>query len=262
MILEGPAVWLFASVAFAWGLAVGSFANVAIYRVPAGLSVVRPRSSCPRCSTPIAWYDNIPILSFVLLGGKCRHCKEPISIRYPIVELAVAALFTATAFRFGVRAELPAFLIFTAALVMLSAIDLEHRRLPNKILGPASIIAIALFSVGAFSTGRWESLRDSLLGAAVYGLPMFALALLYPKGMGLGDVKFAGYLGFHLGWLGLTHVLVGAVAGFLSGGLTGTILLASGRSGRKDPIPFGPFMAFGALLAVFLGRPILRLWLG
>lgn len=259
---EAPGVWVFAPAVFVWGLAVGSFANVAIYRVPLGMSVVRPRSACPSCATQIVWYDNIPVFSFVFLGGKCRHCGSRISARYPLVEAMVGLLWVGTFLRFGLSADLAVFFPFVTALVILSAIDAEHRRLPNKVLGPATVIAVVLLAIAAAATGRWESLGNAGLGAAAYGLPMFTLAFAYPKGMGLGDVKLAGYLGLHLGWLGLTHVLLGAVIGFFAGGFTGIVLLATGRRGRKDMIPFGPFMAAGALVAVFFGGQILRLWLG
>lgn len=242
------------------GLAFGSFANVVVHRVPRSESIVVPGSACPSCGTPLAWYDNIPLLSFLVLRGRCRHCHATISVRYPLVEGLVGVLWALTALVVGLRPELPAFLAFVTVLVMLGAIDLEHRRLPNRILGPASIVAGVLLLAAAPFSG-WTPLLMALAGAAAYGGPMLLLGLAFPAGMGGGDIKLAGYIGLHLGWLGLLHVLVGAMAGFIVGGVVGVALLVAGRKGRKDPVPFGPAMAVGALVALFAGEVILRFWL-
>ena len=164
--------------------------------------------------------------------------------------------------RFGLVAELPAFLAMGTALIILSAIDFEHRRLPNKILGPAAIVSLGLLTLAAGLTSDWERFLFGLVGGLAYALPLFLLAVAVPKGMGGGDIKLAAYLGLHLGWLGLAHVGVGAILGFLFGAVAGVALIAAGKKGRKDPIPFGPFMALGALVAVFFGEPIVRAWLG
>lgn len=242
------------------GLAFGSFANVVVHRVPRSESIVVPGSACPSCGTPLAWYDNIPLLSFLVLKGRCRHCHATISVRYPLIEGLVGVLWALTALVVGLRPELPAFLAFVTVLVMLGAIDLEHRRLPNRILGPASIVAGVLLLAAAPFSG-WTPLLMALAGAAAYGGPMLLLGLAFPAGMGGGDIKLAGYIGLHLGWLGLLHVLVGAMAGFIVGGVVGVALLVAGRKGRKDPVPFGPAMAVGALVALFAGEVILRFWL-
>lgn len=172
----------------------------------------------------------------------------------------MGVLWALTALVVGLRPELPAFLAFVTVLVMLGAIDLEHRRLPNRILGPASIVAGVLLLAAAPFSG-WTPLLMALAGAAAYGGPMLLLGLAFPAGMGGGDIKLAGYIGLHLGWLGLLHVLVGAMAGFIVGGVVGVALLVAGRKGRKDPVPFGPAMAVGALVALFAGEVILRFWL-
>ncbi|MGH9197542.1 MAG: prepilin peptidase [Acidimicrobiia bacterium] len=244
------------------GLAFGSFANVAIHRVPAGVSLSRPGSACPHCGTPIEWYDNIPVLSWIVLRGRCRNCKGPISIRYPIVELGTGLLWAAVAYRLGLVWELPAFLAFTTTLVILSVIDLEHKRLPNRVLGPSSLIAVVLLGAAAAATQNWVSAVFALGGALIYGLLILVIALIYPAGMGGGDVKFAPYLGFHLGWLGLGAVAVGVLTGFIAGGLAGVVLVVVRRAGRKDMLPFGPFMALGSMCAVLFGDELLRLWLG
>ncbi|MGH2706203.1 MAG: prepilin peptidase [Actinomycetota bacterium] len=240
----------------------GSFANVAIYRLPRGLSIVSPCSACPRCTRPITWYDNLPLFSYLFLRGRCRHCGERISGRYPLVEAAVGALWVLLFLRIGWQAELPAFLAFGTVLVILSAIDLEHRRLPNRVLGPAAVLGLVLLVGAGGLSGDWFRMLQSLLGAAAYGVPMFLIALAVPAGMGGGDVKFAPYLGLHLGWFGLSTVFVGAFLAFLLGGISGIVLILLKRKGRKDALPFGPFMALGALTAVLVGGSLVRLWLG
>jgi leader peptidase (prepilin peptidase)/N-methyltransferase len=260
MLDERLLIGIFAAVT---GAVFGSFSNVVIYRIPRYKSIFTPsRSFCPNCESLIAWYDNIPILSFLLLGGKCRKCNAPISPRYLVVEGAVAALWALIALRFGLVAELPAFLAMSTALVILSAIDFEHRRLPNKVLGPAAVIAVVLLLLAAGLSGEWSRLVRGVIGALAYGLPLFLIAVVVPKGMGGGDIKLGAYLGLHLGWIGLGHVAVGAILGFFTGSIAGVALMAAGKKGRKDPIPFGPFMALGALLAIFIGDRIVSIWLG
>lgn len=224
--------------------------------------MVHPGSHCPNCGRSIAWFENIPLFSYIALRGRCRSCSEPISIRYPLVEALTGAACVAVAFRIGLKPELPAFLVFVITLVILSAIDLEYRRIPNKVLGPASAIGTVLLGVAALASGAPGSLMRMGIGALAYGVPMLLIALIAPSGMGMGDVKLAAYLGGHLAWFGLLHVLVGAFAGFFIGSLIGVILIALGRKSRKDGIPFGPSMAAGAVVALLLAPPILKLWLG
>ena len=168
----------------------------------------------------------------------------------------------AIVWRIGVHPELPAYLAFATALVILSAIDIEHHRLPNKVLGAASVAAALLFGGAAAIGGRWVNLEHAALGAVFYGLPMLVIGLAAPSAMGGGDVKFAPYLGFHLGWLGLRIVLAGGLLGLVAGGLGGAAALLVGGKGMKDPIPFGPFMAAGALAAILLGHSILSVYVG
>jgi len=246
---------------FILGLILGSFANVVIHRTPKGLSLIRPGSACPKCSRELSWLENIPVFSYLFLRGRCRGCGERISLRYPMVELLTGLLWVMVTLRIGLRAELAAYLLFATVLVILSAIDLEVRRIPNRILAPAFIAALPLLAVAASVSHNFTRLGIALLGAVLFAVPMLVLALIAPGGMGMGDVKLAGYLGLHLGWLGLLNVLTGAMAGFTIGAVAGVGLIAIGRKGRKDSIPFGPSMAAGALLIVFAGGPILRVWL-
>lgn len=164
----------------------------------------------------------------------------------------------------GLRPELPAFLAMGAILVVLSVIDIEQRRIPNRILGPAAIAAVVLLSAAAAFSNEADgtTLVRALMGALAYGVPMLGLAIAAPSGMGMGDVKLAAYLGLHLGWLSLVHVVVGAFAGFLVGSLAGLSLMAAQKKGRKETIPFGPSMAVGAFIAVFWGNELIKMWLG
>jgi leader peptidase (prepilin peptidase)/N-methyltransferase len=251
-----------AAIAFVVGTVFGSFANVVIYRVPRGMSIVTPGSACPSCGAHISWWDNLPILSYLFLRARCRNCGSRISARYPLIEFAVGSVWLVLSLRFGFTPVLPAFLAMGTTLVILSAIDLEHRRIPNRVLVPASILACLLLVGAAVISSDYRSLGNGALGAMGYGLPLLAVALFAPGGMGGGDIKLAVYLGAHLGWLSLPHVAVGAFLAFLVGGTVALGLLVAGRKGRKDPIPFGPFMAAGALVATLSGQQLANLWLG
>ncbi|HEX2040141.1 MAG TPA: prepilin peptidase [Acidimicrobiales bacterium] len=244
------------------GLVVGSFLNVVIHRVPAGESVVRPRSRCPHCGTQLVGRDNVPVLSWLLLRGRCRTCGTSISPRYPLVELLTAVLFAAIALRFPDDAELPAYLVLTAGLVALSAVDLERFLLPNRILYPTLAMTAALLVVAAVVDGDGRALRDAALGGAIAFALLFAIHVVSPKGMGFGDVRLAGLLGVALGWLGLGHVFLGLFLGFLLASVLGVALIALRLRSRKDRLPFGPFLALGAFVAFFVGRPILDWYLG
>lgn len=243
------------------GLAVGSFLNVVVARVPRGESVRHPRSRCPACGARLRPRDNVPVLSWVFLRGRCRDCSAAISVRYPTLELLTAALFAAAALRFGPRWELPAYLYLVAVGVALAAIDLEIHRLPDRLTLPSYAVGVTLLGVGSLAAGDVTSLWRALLGMAAGVAVYFALAIAYPGGMGLGDVKLAGVLGLYTAWLGWGSWAVALFAGFLLGGLVAITLVALGRAGRKTAVPFGPFMVVGALVAVFGGEPIARLWL-
>jgi leader peptidase (prepilin peptidase)/N-methyltransferase len=244
------------------GLAVGSFLNVVVHRVPKGESVVRPRSRCPRCGAEIAGRDNVPVLSWLLLRGRCRHCGEPISARYPAVEVATAALFAVVAAAIGAEWALPAFLVWTAALVALSAIDLDTYRLPTPIIYVTGAICAPLLAAAAVLDGDARGIAEAAAGAAIGFAVLFVIHLVSPRGMGFGDVRLAGLLGLLLGWIELPMVGVGLFLGFLLASLVGVGLLLARRRGRKDRVPFGPFLAAGALVAVLVGDEILRVYLG
>ena len=239
------------------GLLVGSFLNVVVHRVPRKESVVKPRSRCPGCGTELAARDNVPVVSWLLLKGRCRTCGEPISPRYPLVELGTAAVFAATAVRLGVDAALPAFLVVMAGLVAISAVDLELFIVPNRILYPTLFAAAPLLMAAAAVDGDWNGARTAAIGGALgWGL-LLVIHLVSPAGMGFGDVRLAGLIGMMLGWLSLGHVLVGLFLAFASAAVLGVGLIALGVKGRKDKVPFGPFLAAGALMSVLFGSPIL-----
>lgn len=245
------------------GLAIGSFLNVVIWRVPRKESVVRPPSHCPQCETPIRPADNVPVLSWLLLRGKCRHCGNPIPVRYPLVEASNGVLFAVVAVRFGASWELPAYLVLTAALLAISIIDLEHFIVPDRITAPLTVSALALLGLAALAEGNggWR-LGRTLLGGVAYCAFLLVLNLLYPKGMGFGDVKLAFPLGLYLGWLGWGQVFLGGFLAFLLGAVVGVGLIATKIKTRKDVVPFGPFLALGAMLTILWGDPILRWYTG
>ncbi len=244
-----------------YGLAIGSFLNVVVYRVPAGLSVNRPRSHCPQCEANISWYDNIPVVSWILLRGECRRCTTRISTRYPAVELFTALLFAVVGWSTGWSPELPAMLAFAAVLVALSVIDIDTKTLPNKIIYPATAAAIVLLAGAAVLGGEPERLIWIGAGGALgFGI-LFVIWFVAPGGMGYGDVRLSGYLGLHLGYLGLGHVAVGLFLGFLSGAVGGLLLMVVAGRSRTSTIPFGPYLALGAIVSILYGDSILDAYL-
>ena len=251
--------WLLAAFCAVFGLLIGSFLNVVIWRVPRGESVVRPPSACPRCAQQIRPRDNVPVLSWLLLRGRCRDCAEPISARYPLVELASGALFAAMAWRFGFSLLLLAFLYLAAVGLALALIDFDTKRLPNVLTLPSYPVAALLLTTAALASGQ----PKSLLYMACGGAAMFAFYYLlwFLGGMGYGDVKLAGVLGGYLGYLGLADWIIGTFAGFLVGGVVSVLLLARGKAGRKSRIPHGPFMLIGALVAVLAAEPLAQAYL-
>ncbi len=213
-----------------------------------------PPSACPRCGARIRARDNVPVLSWLLLRGRCRDCGAPISARYPLVEAATGVLFAAVGWWAGLSAELPAFLYLAAIGVALTMIDLDTHRLPNAIVLPAYPVALVLLAVASWANDDWAALGRGAIGAAaLYGF-YFALMVLRPGGMGFGDVKLAGVLGLYLGWLGWSSLVVGAFAAFLVGGIVSIGLLLSGRATRKSGIPFGPYMLLGAGIGIVAGE--------
>lgn len=237
------------------GLAVGSFLNVVIYRVPRDESLVRPGSHCPHCGSAVRNRHNVPVFGWLMLRGRCADCAAPISARYPLVEAGTAALFVAVAAKFGFSWELPAYLYLAAVAVALAAIDIDLMRLPDKIVLPSYAVAPLLLLPAVIAEHSWDAALRALAAAALLFAGYFVLAVL-PKGMGFGDVKLAPLLGFYLGWLGWGSVVVGAFAGFLLGGVAGALLLAARAATGKTRIPFGPYMLAGAFLAVFAAAPI------
>jgi leader peptidase (prepilin peptidase) / N-methyltransferase len=236
----------FLLTAFA-GLAVGSFLNVVAYRVPLGLSLVHPPSRCPGCETPVRPYDNIPVLSWLVLRGRCRDCDAPISARYPVVEGATAALWLAVAVAADDRLHLVLGLLLVTALVPVTLIDLERRLIPNAITLPAAIAAVAaalLLDPGA--------LPEHLLAGAGAGGFFLLAALAYPRGMGMGDVKLAAVLGLYLGRAVAPAIFIALIAGVAVG--AGVIAAKGAAEGRRTAVPFGPFLAFGAVVALFVGE--------
>ncbi len=243
------------------GLLVGSFLNVVIWRVPRGESVVRPSSHCPSCGAAVRRRDNVPVLSWLALRGRCRDCRGAISPRYAAVELSTAALFAVLALRFGFSLALPAYLYLAAVSVALALIDLDVRRLPDVLTLPSYVVGAVLLALASLGEqDPWAFLR-ALLGMAALFAVYFLLAFAHPGGMGWGDVKLAGVLGLYTAWLGWGPWAVGLFAGFFLGGVVAVGLLLAGRAGRKSAVPFGPFMLCGALLTVLVGEPLTRLWL-
>lgn len=238
------------------GLLVGSFLNVVAWRVPQGESIVHPPSYCPNCGRTLKARDNVPVLSWLLLRGKCRYCGHPISVRYPLVEVLTAGVFLSLAAIVGVGWALPAYLWLGGAGVALAVIDIQHRRLPNSITLPSYAVVGALLLLPAGLEGAWPDYLRAWLGALALGGAYLLLVLIYPKGMGMGDVKLAGVLGLALGWFGWPAVIVGGFLAFVLGSIGGVAVMTATRGGRETKIPFGPYMLVGALLGLWLGQPI------
>jgi leader peptidase (prepilin peptidase)/N-methyltransferase len=245
----------------ALGLAVGSFLNVVIWRVPRGESVASPPSACPSCGHPIRARDNVPLLSWVLLRGRCRDCAEPISARYPIVEALTAVLFVVMALRFGWDPVLPAYLYLAAVGLALALIDLDTKRLPNVLTLPSWAVAAVLLGGAAIVDSDGEAALRALVGAVAVGAFYFGVWFIYPAGMGFGDVKLAPVIGAYLGWVSYGATVVGAFLGFLYGALVGVGVILFAAGGRKTKVPFGPFMLAGCLTGVLAGDAIARAYL-
>jgi leader peptidase (prepilin peptidase)/N-methyltransferase len=238
-----------AALFFAPGLALGSFLNVVAARVPARRSVVRPPSACMSCGTEIRARDNVPVLSWLLLRGKCRDCGVRIHWRYPAVELATALLVVGCVARFGLSPRAGVAAIFCAALVAITATDIEHMLIPNRIVLPAAA-AVLVGMTAVQPSIQWLA---AALGASGF---LLALALAYPRGMGMGDIKLALLLGAGLGWSVPVAIMLGTLVALVVGG----VLVA--RKGRGTKIPFGPFLSLGAVVALFTGNALLDAYLG
>lgn len=246
-------------LAFILGGCIGSFLNVCIYRIPLSKSIVYPGSMCPRCGTPIRFYDNIPILSYLWLKGRCRHCQSPVSLRYPMVELLTALLFTAVVHRFGISLEAGIYMAFTAAMVTITFIDIDHRIIPDRISLPG--IPLCFLAALALPDMGWKA---ALLGILVGGGTLFVVAWGYSmltgkEGMGGGDIKLLAMIGALLGWQGVVFTIFLAS---LLGTAVGLGVMLYSRSNMKLAVPFGPFLAAGALAYIFGGTELVGWYFG
>ncbi|HEY7816731.1 MAG TPA: prepilin peptidase [Vicinamibacteria bacterium] len=248
--MEPAPPWLLPVFAVLFGLVWGSFLNVVIHRLPSGESLVSPRSRCPSCRKPVAAYDNIPVLSFVLLGGRCRHCGARISLRYPLIEASVGVLSLIAFLRHGLSLEYAVELAFVAAMIALIFIDFDHQILPNSITLPGTAIGLALAGPRSGIT-----FRDALLGALLGAGLLFLVAEVYLRlrkveGLGMGDVKMMGMVGAFVGWKG---VLLTLFLGSLSGTLVGLVVMATSKADLRTKLPFGTFLGMGAVATVYAG---------
>ena len=243
---------------FVLGAVIGSFLNVCIFRVPAGESIVSPPSRCPACGTPLRYCDNVPIVSYLLLRGRCRACGSAISARYPAVEALTGLLFALLLYRFGPLPAVVVYASFVAALIVISFIDLDHQIIPDAISLPGIVVGLLLSALG-----YGPPLIDSAVGVLVGGGLLWAVAIGYHaatgrEGMGGGDIKLLAMIGAFLGW---QNTLVTLVLGSLGGALIGIGLILVRGDDSRVPIPFGPFLAIGALCALFFGDPLLHWYL-
>jgi leader peptidase (prepilin peptidase) / N-methyltransferase len=243
--------------AFVFGLALGSFLNVCIYRIPLKKSIVHPPSSCPNCGAAIRFYDNIPVISYIVLLGRCRHCRAPISFRYPLVELITGLLSVALFIHFGLSPKYVFLFLFTVALIAIAFIDLEHKIIPDVISLPGILVGLAF----SFFPSAGVSPLDALIGAAGGAAFLLLVGVAFEKvtgreGMGGGDVKLLAMIGAWMGWKALPYIIL---ISSLSGAVIGGVSLAVSRQGVRSRIPFGPFLALGALVFLFFGDDI-ALW--
>ena len=236
-------------VAALFGAVIGSFLNVVAHRVPLGESLVSPGSRCPECGSPVKPYDNIPVVSWLLLRGRCRNCGVRISPRYPLVELATALVFAAVVAVRGFDDDLVLELPFVAALIALAAIDYDHKLLPNKIVYPLAAYGV----IATLLVDRDDLVENLIAGAGAFAF-LLAAVIAYPRGMGMGDVKLAGAMGLYLG----LSVIPALVAAFLSGSVVGIFIIArEGAAGRKKAVPFGVFLALGGIVGVLAGPELI-----
>ena len=236
------------------GLAVGSFLNVCIHRLPLKQSVVHPGSRCPSCGYELRWYDNLPVLSYVFLRGRCRSCRKGISLQYPVIEVVTAVMFLAHWYAFGPTALLAARLVFGCALIVLFMIDLEHQILPNAITLPGIVVGLA-FSVVA-PPGPFDALVGTVLGGGVlYGIAFAYYLWRKEEGMGMGDVKMLAMIGAFLGW---QAVLVTLVLSSFAGAVIGVLMMIGQRGTMRYALPFGTFLSLGALAAMLVGERLVH----
>lgn len=244
-----------------FGLCIGSFLNVVIYRLPRKESIAHPPSACPGCGSQLARRDLVPVFSWLFLRGKCRSCAAPISGRYPAIELLTAVLFGVVAYRFDELIQLGAFLVLTASCVALSAIDFDTKTLPTRLVYFTLVVGAIIFVIAGFVLDQRSRIITAFASAAAVALVFFIIWFIAPNGMGFGDVRFSGTLALFLGWLGYRYVFIGVTLAFILGALIGVAMMMFGRAGRKTALPFGPFLAIGAFIAILAGKPIISWWL-
>ncbi len=259
---DGYLTGLALTISAVLGLAIGSFLNVVIWRVPRDESVLHPPSACPACHGRIRRRDNVPVLSWLLLRGRCRDCGAPISRRYPLIEAGTSVVFVAVTLHLGVTWALPAYLYVSAISVALTLIDLDVHRLPDKIVLPSYGVVAALLVLASWGEQDWSALWRALVCGAILFAFYFLVIIVYPAGMGAGDLKLSGVLGLALGWLGWGPFVVGSFGAFLLGGVYAILLIVTRRAGRKSGIPFGPWMIGGAALGVVAGAQVWDAYLG
>jgi len=244
--------WILYPLSFIFGSIIGSFLNVCIYRLPRDESIVFPPSHCPSCNGKIAPGDNVPLLSYLILRGKCRHCREKISPIYPLVEFLTASLFLLFTYHLGLGAELIPCLIFGSAMIVIFFIDLAHQIIPDIITLPGILLGLA------FTPLLPHTFLEGIIGIFGGGALFYLIAVLSRGGMGGGDIKMVAMMGAFLGW---KLLVVAIFLALLSGSSVGIFLLATRIKGRKDPIPFGPFLVLGSILAVLWGRELVEWYL-
>jgi leader peptidase (prepilin peptidase) / N-methyltransferase len=248
---------IFLVFSFILGLIVGSFLNVCIYRIPRNLSIVSPGSACPSCNEPIKPWDNIPLISYIMLMGKCRHCGQKISLKYPAIELLNGLLYAAVFLKYGAGWGLPLFFLFVSAMVVITFIDLDFQIIPDSITLPGIAIGIAaaeFLVTDPFSANANLGFFESLIGCAAGYISFYIIAVLSRGGMGGGDVKMMAMVGAFTGWKG---VFLTTLIGSVTGSVIGIGLMIFSGAGRKTKVPFGPFLALGSLVTLFFGGVIL-----
>ncbi len=249
-----------AVVATIFGLIIGSFLNVVIYRIPRRESIVLPASHCPACNHSLAIRDNIPVISFLLARGKCRYCGDRISIQYPLVEAVSAGIMLGVFLDLGLTPKFPVVAAFFLLLMTVSVIDIQHKIIPNVIIIPAIVLAVLLLPLQEITKTPLVPLIDqpnwiySAAGFIIGGGFLFLLAILWPNGMGGGDIKLAAFMGLFLG----RYIAVSLFMGFLLGSIAGLVSMTFLGKNRKDLIPFGPYLAIGAVVTLYFGVPLVK----
>lgn len=254
--------WVALAASAAVGLVVGAGLNVVVDQVPRRLPLTAGKWRCPGCEAGAGLRDLPALVSWLVRRGQCRHGQGRVPLRHPLVEVATAGLFVAVTAHFGVSATVPAFWVFAAVLVAVAAVDFEHALIPNRIVYPGLAAGVPLLVIAALVEHSPLDLARAAVGGAIAFLALLAIHLVQPQGMGFGDVRLAGLIGVFLGWLSLGQVAVGLIMGFLVAAVVGLTLVLVGRAGRQTKLAFGPFLNAGAVIALFWGSSLFRLWRG